>query len=662
MISKKLTHILLISIFFCGLSLSGQNDDLIYLQDEEFYMGCEKFYPMIMNYDITYIDSAGHYFISPPMNVCEKVKGCKSCGTAQKEYREVLTSHFKDIASMGFNIIRIVGLTVKVKYEDDNAENKVANMVSNRYFEFNPEKPNCHVYKRDGVIFKDKNDFIRQGDIIQQMFDIINEENIPLKILLVAGGHGVEVNHGQYADYVGYLAERFNEERALFGYDLYNEPFFGELVSLKDTDKYQRAAWFAEWYDAIREQSSIHFVTYGPVIVDIFGWDPEVMPSDFFTFHLYSHKQEQFDWSYDKAFTSYKAFMKYVSKSFTRTWTMGETGYPGIDQQNYAAKNLHPIVGSEEEQRDFAESSMKYVRWYGAKGYAFWKYKDAVWSQKNLDKKLAKEYFKGVVYPAGNNNWKPAAYEFAKFDPWKKCEDCVDPSDEDYYNLYFYKYPLKKGKVLSKNSNQPVNNAIIYATVGIPGTGDFTHNVITFSDEKGNFEIRSQYNDKKMIVKRIRISAPNMNIKSAENWEKGVSFLNPFYINKLDPNLIPKTKKMGDELVIRKRGVTIWDHLTMFQGTHLVIKKGVKLIVKGELYVKPGCIIDVEPGGILEIDGGQIFGLCQWEGINVWEKKSKKANKTKLSGQVITNNPNSILNSKFGVRKKSDNSSDTDRR
>jgi len=650
-----------IIILFSALSslINAQNNSFIYMENEKFFQGCEEFYPMIMNYSISYEDSAGSLRITSPMNQCEKIQGCNSCGVSRQDYRDKIASHLETIAVMGFNTLRIVGLTVRYDDQKDSEGDFTGNLISNSYYEFGKSGPNklhCHKYNKKGISLNDMNDFKRQGDLFAQLFDIIREENIPLKVILVTGGHGIEMRSETYRDYLKYLADRFSGEPILFAYDLYNEPQYSEKVDPRATNKYDRANWFNGWYKVIKEKAPWHFVTYGPVLTDIFGWDPEVMPCDFFAYHIYSPPRKNCNWSYDTAFISYKVNLKYASENFSKPWILGETGLSGINPEVYANYKINPVVSSEEEQRAFMESSLKYVKWYGIGGYALWMFKDVIWSFKNMDTKVAKQYFMGVVHYRENNDWKPAAYEFAKFDPTKTCSDCTHPLPDHYYNSYFYPYTLVEGSVFSRHSDRdrsaiPFKDALIRVTIGKSGTKDFNHPFLTFSDARGRFTIRSLYKDNDMVVKQIRISAPSMSQYYKANWAKGLTFNSPFYLYPLDPDSIPQVLHPEDRKILTRGKKILWDKKRLLLEKTLVLKKGVQLTITDTLYVKSGTRIEVRNGALLEIDKGAIIGLCQWEGIDVLESGEKDNSRKKSSGKVILSNGATIKNSRYGVRK-----------
>jgi len=628
------------------------------MENEKFFQGSEEFYPMIMNYSLLYEDSAGSLSITPPMNRCEKIQGCNSCGTSRQDYRNIIASHLNAIVVMGFNTIRIAGMAVYFDDEKDTEENGAGSLISNSYYKFGKlgsSKLHCHTYFKKGIPLNDKNDFKRQGDLFAQLFDIIREENIPLKVMLITGGHGIEMRSETYRDYLKYLADRFSGEPILFAYDLYNEPHYYEKVDHSAYDKYDRANWFYSWYRAIKEKAPWHFVTYGPVLTDIFSWDPEVMPCDFFAYHIYSPPRENCNWSYDTAFIAYKVNLKYASENFSKPWIIGETGLSGINPELYGDIKINPVVSSEEEQRAFMENSLKYVNWYGIGGYALWMFKDVIWSFNNLDTKIAKQYFMGVVHYRENNDWKPAAYEFAKFNPNVACADCTHPLPEHYYNSYFYPYSLIDGFVFARNprKNQgevPFKDALIRATVGKSGTRDFDHPVLTFSDKNGKFTIRSQYKDPNMIVKQIRISAPAMSIYYKANWKNGLSFNSPVYLHSLDTGLLPQVLHTRDKKIISGNKKILWDKKRLLPEKILVVKKGAKLTITDTLYVKPGTKIEIRYGGILEIDKGSIIGLHEWEGMDVWQSTKKVNCRKKSSGKVILSNGATIKNSRYGIR------------
>lgn len=652
----KKTAAFLFLILILPVLLPAQNETFIYQVDDKFYKDCDEYYPMLINYSLLYEDSAGFYRVTTTMNQCTKVQGCNSCGISKNDYRKVISGQLRSIVNLGFNTIRLVGMAVNFQGEKNSEGRWSGTLATNSYYEFGtfgPKRLNCHKLNSKGVPLLGMEDYIRQGDLFEQVFEIIREEKLPLKVIVLIGGHGVELLPDEFSNYLSYIAKRFSSEPILMGYDLYNEPEYFQKASGKDYDKYDRANWFYSWYRAIKDQAPWHFVTYGPVISDFYAWDPEVMPADFVAYHVYSHPRESFNWSMDTAFISYKVNLKYFSENFSKKWILGETGKPGVDRSLYEGYDIHPVVTTLEKQREFVENSLKYVRWYGSDGFAWWLYKDAIWSKDNVDTETSKQYFQGLVNCCDNNTLKPAAYEFKKFDPFQPCNDCEHPSEKDFYNMFFYKYPVKNGVVFarqgSNKSQTPLKGAIVKAIVGKRGGKEKNHTCLTFSDDQGKFTIRSQYPGKDMVIKYIRISAAGMNNDFRENWGKGLSLGSPFYLEKLNSDKLPQIDRPRSELKISNEKLS-WDSKRLLLETTLIVTKGAELTINDTLFVKGGSRIEVKDGGILKINGA-IIGLCQWEGIDVLAAKNRGKKKKSPGGDVILGQGSVLKNSRYNIRR-----------
>ena len=632
------------------------NRDFIYMENGKFYQGCEPFYPMMMNYTLLFEDSAGTYRITPPMNRCRDEGGCNSCGTTSLDYRAYIVSHLRTIEAMGFNVVRIVGLSMQYN-EGSGPEPGSGTLCTNRYYKFREKgkgNPHCHQQTKEGLTVLGREEFKRHGDLIAQLFDIIREENIPLKVMLLTGSHGVEIRHEAYAEYLKYLAERFSGEPALFAYDLYNEPQYQEKIETNAFDKYDRAEWFYSWYKVIKDKAPWHFVTYGPVITDVFSWDPEVMPSDFFSYHIYSPPRENLNWNCDSAFIFYKVNLDFVSRSFTRPWIIGETGLSAVDRGLFSNLEIHPVVRSEGEQRTFFKEALKYSAFYGAGGFAVWNYKDALWSFEQAGTYPARQFFTGLVNFRENDTWKPAAYDFLGFDPHKPCPDCNGPSPDEISNPQRNPFPVAEGYVFMEPTGRdapvPYQGALINALVGKPGSAEFNHSCMAFTDASGKFTLGTYHEDENIVVKLVRISAPSMSFIYKDNWGDGLTFDAPFVIHPLDQDRLPEIHEVQDVLMLSGRKTFTWDRKRIMQAKDLVIKKGCRLVITDTLYMRPGGTIEVMEGATLEIDGGAISGLCTWEGVKTYEPRRKGSRPVRSTGKVIRKNGATITGAQHGIR------------
>ncbi len=634
----------------------AQHADFVYQEEDGFYLGCDRFHPMMMNYPLSFEDSAGHYRLAPLMNLCRQEQGCLSCGVTAGQYREYIVDHLRTIQAMGFNTVRITGLSV---YYDDGTDaegNFNGTLATNKYYEFGKRGghlPHCHVQTGQGLPVAGPEDFRRHGDLIAEVFNIIREERIPLKVMLVTGGHGVEVRSGLYAAYLGYLADRFSDEPVLFAWDFYNEPHYLEKIDSRAYDKVDRASWFGEWYRAVKERAPWQLVTYGPAIDDVFSWDPEIMPADFFSYHIYSNPLQDMDWQFDTTFAFYNANLKYVSEQFTRPWMIGETGLAAVDRELYPSDLIHPIVRSEQDQQAFFRNALAATRRNGALGFGVWQFKDGIYYRQKLNTPVAKEFFMGIVNYLDNNTWKRAAYEFAGYDPALPTPGFQDLQGVDYSNSMRFPHELASGHVFAGDGAgglpRGFRGAYVSAYVGAPGTSRYDHTFNTFTDDGGKFTLWCAYRDVRMVVKQVRISAPGMSLIYQENWgPAGLSLAKPFILQPLDLDRLPEPWQPAQRVEIRSKEER-WDRARILPGKHLVIKKGSRLILSDTLYMRPGGSIVVEAGGVLQIDSGAVAGLCAWDGVVVHQPGSRSRAK-RQAGKVVILNGGSVMDADHDIR------------
>jgi hypothetical protein len=356
------------------VTLFTQENPFIFMENNKFYHQCEEFYPVVVNYPVAIIQDLQYDFHVAPARCYCTPNNCGpswySCGINVNEWHDELKVHLEKIVDLKFNTIRLLGL--KVSY-DNNYMNTGDKVLKSSDIYIQQTDPNCYETEEGLVI--NSNTFNHQGDLLQEVIDIIKNNDIHLKLIILTGGNGVEMLSDDYSAYLSYMAERFKDEPIIFGYDLYNEPVWHSYHQIPTPNKYERTETCLQWYNAIKLNAPSHFVTIGSERFDVFDWDPGILPVDFISFHLFYDKKKGDNYEIEPAKEKYKVWLKWMSESFNLPiYIYGETGFPGID----SVSPLHPSVGTEEEQKEWAEFSLKYTRWYGTKGYSWWFYKDVV--------------------------------------------------------------------------------------------------------------------------------------------------------------------------------------------------------------------------------------------------------------------------------------------
>ncbi|MCD4747560.1 MAG: cellulase family glycosylhydrolase, partial [Bacteroidales bacterium] len=638
----RIILIILFGILFSNKTITGQNNQFVYMDNDNFYLGCFDFYPKTVNYEMTFVkDIQDNYHVAPSFQLCYS-GWCDSlwiyhCGPDVNAWHEQLKTHFQKIDSLDFNSVRIMGLPIVVDYDGE--------IRTIEYY----EQIDATCYNRVEGLELDNNTEVIMGNLIQELIDIIKDNNISLKLIMVLGQHGIEFQPEPFKEYLEYIANRFKSEPVIFAYDLYNEPRYGKKPNPdslpKITNRVIIANMVNEWYRAIKQNAPFQYVTLGSVLVDVEVWYPSLLTLDFLSYHIYSLRREVTNWELASALDKYNVILKYINETNEKPWILGETGLPGID-----STEVHPIVGSEAEQDTFAVETFKYSNWYGSKGYSWWRYKDVHWYDE-ISIEACQNYF-GIVYYLNNlQEHKAIGDEFPLLDPYVDCPDCQHPSDSIYYNPYMYNFYEKSGYVFNMDS-VPVENALIS---GHKRVTDYTGNDtivyyypgLTFTDENGYYKFYSVEETMDDYYYHWRISYPGTKTKIF--WSPQDSIL-VSYLEEVPADSLPPPIEYMDTILITDCQSVYWDSLCLLNEHYVNIDSGAMLIIKDTVYVKPETKFVVERGGKLELDNGAIIGLCMWQGIEVWGTASAPPYAPGAHGKVVLRNEALIENALVGIK------------
>lgn len=650
---KNITIIALMMLI--GLSISAQQNSFVYMRDGNFYKGCDDFYMMGVNYRINRIetlDSITH--ISPYVHYCLPV-GCgpdvwKSCGKTDSIWRTELGDHLTKISSLGFNTIRLLGLGVDVLL-DSVAGNA---LVTSEYLIQNPPDSNCYTYEKGSLLGPEI--YQKQGDLLEQMIEALQILNLDIKLIISMGGGGVEMFPDEYAAYLDYMSDRFKDEPAIIGYDLYNEPEFSAKVKLT---KSEASHMCLNWYNTIKQNAPSHLVTIGSKFYDLFRWDPEILPLDFISFHPYALRKESENWAYQPPVDRYKVRLQYMYKNFSIPYLIGESGCSGTDKfrESCNLDSIHPSVGDTTMQINFANESLKYTKWYGHKGYTWWKYKDTGWRTCKPEKAF-QNYF-GIVYMediiGGPEEHKPVGQEFIDFDPNAAITGCVDPDPITYANPTETSqiYDLFSGSFRdSTNNYAPIDDVFIWTTV-TNITIDEVENSFAITNNQGAFTIKTSFSLNDSLELDVKCSKPGWQYYHI--WYPGGQ--NPidtvdYYLALLNPDTIAQ-KPEYQSWTITAGMDTTWYQPQVPAHNDVIVEDGATLTIKTSVYFNSGSRLIVERGGTLIVEAnGKLTSNCSddlWAGVEVWGNASLKQT-SEEQGRVELINGGTIENAEFGIR------------
>ncbi len=653
--AKQIIILLYLVFILFPFNSYSQDNPFVIMHDGKFYLGCEEFYPVAVNYGVWPTQATNDTFYISPTNVlCHYPEYCcdtidiTSCGINSVAWEQELIDHLTMMDSLNFNMIRLLGFSIG--YRDDNPLWGEV-LQSRTYFKQTYENTHCFDLM-DGIVMN-SNSFSFQGDMLQKVIDVIYENNFSFKLLILMGGGRVEMLSDTYADYLAYMANRFRDEPVIFGYDLYNEP---GMHYEEELTKAQIAEKCSTWYHAIKQNAPSHFVTMGVHVLDVFHWDPQILPLDFLSFHLYRKPHVSEGYEIGPALERYKVFLQWISKSFSKPYMIGETSYSGIDYFPPSLPPQHPIIPGEADQAAFADSSLRYTKWYGNIGYSWWYYKDVA-SHWVTNEKAYSNYY-GIVrmeyyHPQGSYDeiYKPLTGNiFINYDPNSISGSFIDPHDTLYHNpnpasldsVIFSGYVTDgsngiENVLIRANNANTDNDTVIY------------ENYFAITDNDGFYKICTGLpNSPNTKIRKFWCSYPNGDSFIIEDWN-GVTIPSEIILQDLDPTQLP-SEPNNETLVIKAGEQVTWDNLQSLPYKEVIIEPGAQLNVLSDTYLNKDAKIVVQRGGELIIDGGGLIGSCMWKGIEVWGTRNQPPTTIGAHGKVEMKNGSVIENALYGIR------------
>jgi hypothetical protein len=350
--------------------------------------------------------------------------------------------------------------------------------------------------------------------IVDQLLGFINTQNLKV-IFLVGPDKGWEV-HESFKSYLEIISSHFKNNTSILGYDLCNEPF-RFFYNNNVNDKYKISNWVTEWCYAIKKNDQNHLITIGLTDSDnTINWDPLIMPIDFVSFHFYG-RSENLQTSKERISSD----IYWAAKTIKMPWIIGEIGFSG---SNLNVDDPNLVVGSENDQANFAIYSMQKSLDCKCKGYTWWQYQNIMMNDP-WENNLGLINFYGINGFTDETN-KQAANVISSF--WNmssNTNNCTKPSN--YYNRYNYTSIDKTGRVIG-NNGLPVENAVIMGWKQIGTTYAYYS---TYSDANGYFTLRS--NTPGYSIYTMWISFPGYSVVKVNNPNSGSTYsIKPINYNK----------------------------------------------------------------------------------------------------------------------------------
>lgn len=459
--------------------------------------GKKDFYPMGINYSVDVVKNDEKVFLTPRSNYHPKFgedegESFSTWGEDSAKTHAIIKSHFISIKDMGFNMIRLTGFTTTDGYDGG-----------------------FHTWsKLDVSNSEEGNKNIEQKIIplLKMLLKYAEEANLRVMFLISA----IETQPENQLNYYSKIAAALKNEKALFAYDLYNEPIYFDKgnYTKKETTEFVKS-----YNKAIKNNAPNHLTTIGLSHYKIVNeWDPELMDVDFLAFHIYPYGSKNLS-----ILERFEAKLYWISNTISKPWIIGETGLN-------TAENCEPLNfswGNYNDQLYFMKYSLEKTKESGGSGYTWWNFQDT----KNYPGQIfgtctVSDY--GLVNRKENTFYLNSNGDtilgelkhqltdlpFKKFtnkNPYNKWwwENKIEKVDSVYYNIdYIPDNESAYGKVVNEN-NKPVENAIVTL-----------HNTIskatytTFTKKDGTFKLSTGWtNVFNHLDFKIKVTAVRMETK-----------------------------------------------------------------------------------------------------------------------------------------------------
>jgi len=357
MISPMKVIRLLIGILIYWNSSVAQ---FVRLENQQFKIGNDNFFPMCMNYTIEDVKNGNSFFPAPchsygnnNMNFpdileCDNLTDCK----------QQLQQHFNYIAGMGFNVIRLCELSPKIKIHISPINNLEAYSINHEYVDISSSTDFVDIIQIPQISESEQGIQIlfSELDIILQCAAnaVIPSTGVshPMKIILLNEYTSLLTDNevSFRAAYLKVLSKHIRNSpfrNSFFAHDLMNEP----APNLKPRKTKQKACEIIDsWYTAIKGEDPTQLVTLGTGIDDVFSFDPAIIHVDFLSLHVYPNWDRESDNHYDPAAqqrmrTRMVNDIYYFDKICPKPWIIGETGFKADDYSSFSSPPTPPPPG-----------------------------------------------------------------------------------------------------------------------------------------------------------------------------------------------------------------------------------------------------------------------------------------------------------------------------
>ncbi|MCQ2262437.1 MAG: carboxypeptidase-like regulatory domain-containing protein [Bacteroidales bacterium] len=422
--------------------------DFVYLQDGHFMCNDTAWFATMLNYKVEWRKFGDTVCISPAIYYenPNDWEHADALGTNAQ-----LLKHICFIDSLGFNTIRFC---IDVLNKDEQG-----------YFYGNGESP---IY-----LLQDSSAILQA---IDTLLDLCNRVGIRAMLLLKPP------LDEELTAFTEALLRHCADNPTIFAYDFMNEPLYFDPA---DTREKQDAYRIVDgWRNMMNRYAPHQLFTIGfAEPIEVFEWDPSILPVDFVEVHTYHPLRVASE-------------MYWYGHYCGKPWMVGETALP-------ADGDSVPYPWQERFLRESFQCAID----NGAIGYGWWEFQDCP-SGVNFEAQYTGilNHIGTISTPHGilQGSVKMEAtlplFHWSE-NPWETIVAMRKPTTAppvNYYNMLGYKNLTVEGTVVDATTDKPIEGAVVRGW-----NEDWSVGENTFSDSHGRFSLVS--ND---IMSHFEISAP----------------------------------------------------------------------------------------------------------------------------------------------------------
>lgn len=419
--------------------------DFVYLQDGHFMCNDTAWFATMLNYKVEWRKFGDTVCISPAIYYenPDNWEHSDALGTTTQ-----LLKHIAFSSSLGFNTMRFC---IDVLNKDEQG-----------YFYGNGEGP---IY-----LLQDSSAILQA---IDTLLDLCNRVGIRAMLLLKPP------LDEELTAFTEALLRHCADNPTILAYDFMNEPLYFDPADTREKQDAYRIV--AGWRDMMNQHAPHQLFTIGfAEPIEVFEWDPSVLPVDFVEVHTYHPLRVASE-------------MYWYGHYCGKPWMVGETALP-------ADGDSVPYCWQER----FLHESFQCAIDNGAIGYGWWEFQDCP-SGVNFEAQYTGllSHNRTIATPYGEivGSLKTTSKPPLLHDDWENIASLRRPTTAppvNYFNMLGYQDLMVAGTIVDATTHKPIEGAVVRGWNEWWSVGENT-----FSGKDGQFTLIS--ND---IMTHFELSAP----------------------------------------------------------------------------------------------------------------------------------------------------------